>query len=34
MQFKTSGTKMDQYSDEGLKPKFTDNWGTKNIINP
>jgi len=34
MQFKRSETEMDQLLDGGLKPKNTDSWGTKNIINP
>jgi len=34
MQFKRSGTGMDQSLDGGPKPKNTDSWGTKNIINP
>jgi len=34
MQFKRSRTEMDQPLDERLKPKYTDSWGTKNIINP
>jgi len=34
MQFKRSGTEMDQLLDRRLKPKYTDSWGTKNIINP
>ena len=34
MQFKRSGTEMDQSLDGGLKPKNTNSWGTKNIINP
>jgi len=34
MQFKRPGTEMDQPLDGGLKPKYTNSWGTKNIIIP
>jgi len=34
MQFKMSGTEMDQALNVGLKPKFVDSWKTKNIISP
>jgi len=32
MQFKSSGTEMDQPLDGKLKAKYTDSWGKKNII--